>query len=210
MTILMRVCSVSGVNRQCWAFLVLFLFASSLPLASNGGDPLLKCGSNCLYITAKLFGTAPDSFAEFEQQIGPPGASGYSVAELCDGARSLGLEALPVRTSAEQLTQRSERFACIAHIGTNHFVLLSSIHDRSVAVIDPPLSYTLPLATLNSQWNGTAILISDGPLETEESLVRRVARNRMLLRFAAVAAAATFLLSTLIVVSRWRRRSAGR
>ena len=50
-----------------------------------------------------------------------------------------------------------------------HFVLLAGFSgDRVARVIDPPRSYELETRTVGDLWDGSALLIADGPLAPEE------------------------------------------
>jgi ABC-type bacteriocin/lantibiotic exporter with double-glycine peptidase domain len=122
----------------------------------------------------KVFDKAPQSFEHLETTIGQPTALGYSLQAIRESAEEFGLHTEAASTTLDNLVARRERFCCIAHINGNHFVLLGEHKDGQVLIVDPPRSYRLPTATFLSQWNGTALLLSDQELEPEESVARRM------------------------------------
>ncbi len=133
----------------------------------------LRCGSYCLYVALKALDVEIGSHEELEQRLGQPSGAGYSLGQLKEAAESYGAQTLGVQTSIENLRRRPGRFACIAHVRGNHFLTITDIHGREARIIDPPREYSLPADTLRSQWDGTALLISNVPLIHEEDLPRQ-------------------------------------
>jgi ABC-type bacteriocin/lantibiotic exporter with double-glycine peptidase domain len=152
----------------------LFLAASTSVHAQQTSQPLLRCGGYCVYTALKVFDKGPPSYDEFEKSIGMPSERGDSMAALQEAAEKAGLHTQAVSTTLSNLIARQEPFCCIAHINGNHFVLVIDADESSVKVVDPPRSFTLPVSTFQAQWNGTALLLSDVHLESEESLSRRL------------------------------------
>lgn len=145
------------------------LFGSTLgATAQEVPDPL--CGANTLYVSLKALDADVGSFGELRQTLGEPGPQGYSLGQLAEAAQSYGMQTLGVETSAGNLSRRPGRFACIAHVGENHFVNIADVKDGMVSIVDPPRSYTLPGETLSARWDGTALLISPTELLAEEDL----------------------------------------
>lgn len=131
-----------------------------------------RCGSMCLYLSLRALDVPVRDLAELEEKLGPPPVNGYSLGQLSETAESYGLHVLPVQTSFENLQRRPGRFACIAHIRGNHFVNFGDVSDnRQVTMYDPPRPpASVPMDTLNTQWDGTALLLSNRPLLAEEDL----------------------------------------
>lgn len=171
------------------------------------GAPPLRCGSQCLYVAAKALEKAPPSFAALEELIGSPTASGYSLEMLKTGAERLELHTLAVATTFENLRWREGQFVCLAHLDGDHFVLFSDVNDSHATIIDPPTSYRLPLSTLNTRWQGAALLISTAPLESEAAITERIAAYRVAVRILVVFAGILVVGCAVYVV---RRRSSGR
>ena len=167
----------------------MFLIFVQVPATAEDAQPLLRCGSNCLYTALLLFEKAPADFESLESSIGMPAEDGYSLAQLQDGAQHAGLNTLCVSTSFDNLHARRESFACIAHINGNHFVLLTGIDSGRVFIVDPPREYSLPESTLRTQWDGAALLLSTAGLESEESVTNRIRRNKLLKRIAILVGA---------------------
>ena len=147
-----------------------------------GGVVNSECGYYCL---AAGLGAFPDAAtggdadpAALRARLGEPGREGYSLEELRAAAEAAGFHAAPVRTTLPALRARSEevgeRFAAVAHVDGNHYVLLSGFEPGgAVRVVDPsadPLSYALPAETFAARWDGAALLVSPDPLTPEEDL----------------------------------------
>lgn len=149
-----------------WRIVVLMILGAAAPPPKAD----VRCGSKCLYIALSSLDMPPASFEHLENLLGSPQPHGYRMDQLADAARQCGAKVLGVRTTFDNLVRRKERFACIAHVRGNHFVLFSDITSGSVAVIDAPNEYNVPLATMTTQWDGDALLISSQELATEETL----------------------------------------
>lgn len=146
-----------------------------------------RCGSYCLMTALLSLDRAPEAMEQLEAVLGQPSEEGYSLQQLALAAEHFGAKAMAVQTSPDALLQRTGQFACIAHLRGNHFALLADMNKEEALVVDPPGTYPLPLPSLQSQWDGTALLISKQPLESEEALVARLRRAWLLklsVRFA--------------------------
>jgi ABC-type bacteriocin/lantibiotic exporter with double-glycine peptidase domain len=172
------------------------LVIAAAALAAADGTPDLRCGAYCLYVSLKALDAQVGTYQEFEERLGGPSADGYSLGELQQTAGQYGMQTLAVQTNCENLRRRPGRFACIAHISGNHFVNLSQIDAGRVRVIDPPRDNLIPVDTLRSQWDGTALLISASPLLAEEDLPR--ARSWKVLVLAAAMALALVAAACLL------------
>jgi len=155
---------------------LLFMFTPLRRASAQEDRPSdVRCGSYCLFVALRALDLGPAEFEELEASIGPPPTDGYSMLELQQESEKHGASTLAVQTTFENLRKRAtqERFHCIAYLDTNkHFVLLQDYdtEDSSVAVIDPPRSYTMPAGTLETLWSGDALLLSDSELTPEEDL----------------------------------------
>ena len=144
--------------------------------AEAAGPPVPKpeCGFYCLAVGLRTFEIPGAGAAALRARLGDPGPEGYSLAELDRAATDLGAKTLAVRTSLANLGARrdaGERFAAIAHVDGNHFVLVSGFEpDGRVKLIDPPGDYSQPPETFAARWDGTALLISPDPLTAEADL----------------------------------------
>ena len=168
-------------------------------------DRAAECGLFCLAVALDGTGIADLDLDGLRERLGPPTAEGYSLARLDAAAAGAGAETLAVHTSVEGLGRRreaGERFACIAHVDGDHFVLLADVDPAGrVKVIDPPHRYTLPPETLATRWGGDALLISRDPLTPEENLPGPFP-------WAAALCAAGGVLCLGAVVVMWKKRAA--
>jgi ABC-type bacteriocin/lantibiotic exporter with double-glycine peptidase domain len=140
-------------------------------LAPAGNAPDLRCGSYCLFVGLKALDFPVSSFEEIERRLGQPATdTGYSLGQIEAVAKQFGARTLGVRTTPERLARRPGRFVALAHVNTNHFVILGDVGGGTAKVIDPPREYSLPLDTLRGRWDGTALLISREPLVAEEKI----------------------------------------
>jgi ABC-type bacteriocin/lantibiotic exporter with double-glycine peptidase domain len=92
------------------------------------------------------------------------------MGRLAEIAEEYGLHTLGVLTTAGRLQKRSGPFACIARLDGGHFVLIADVKDGQARIVDPPRDYSIPLETLESRWDGTALLLSPSQLVAEENL----------------------------------------
>ena len=133
-------------------------------------EPDVYCGSRCLYVSLKALDVEVESYEALEKRLGVPRETGYSLGQLAEVAREYGLNTLGVKTTVERLQRREERFACIALLNGRHFVNFGGAGPEGVTIVNPPKNAVVPLATLKTQWDGTALLLSPGPLAPEEDL----------------------------------------
>jgi ABC-type bacteriocin/lantibiotic exporter with double-glycine peptidase domain len=166
----------------------------------------VRCGAYCLMTALLTLDQAPVSLDELLETLGPPTTSGYSIHQLQLAAERYGAFCAAVRTTPANLRQRNKPLVCIALLNNQHFAILADVNQTSVTVVDPPRSYEVPLETMLTQWDGTALLISDRPLEAEESLAGRIQRSHFLWN-GAVSAALVALLIILIRMIRSLNRS---
>lgn len=184
-------------------YCICFLFgATRIATAQDEPDPL--CGANTLYISLKALDADVGSFDELRASLGKLRPQGYSLGQLAEAAESHGMHTVGVQTSAENLSRRPGRFACIAHVDDNHFVNIADVKNGMVSIIDPPRSYTLPAETLSARWDGTALLISPEPILAEEDLPRPLPW-----RWVGAALLACMALYTGWVLLRKRRAAPG-
>jgi hypothetical protein len=136
------------------------------------GGVNLKCGAYCLYVGLRSLDVPVGTYEELEKTLGPPGNHGYSMEDLAGTARKLGAYADGVETSLDRLSYRKGRFACIALVERGHFVILYD-YDRDkgvVHIIDPPEKREIQADAFRDIWTKKALLVSDKPLEAEESI----------------------------------------
>ena len=154
--------------------LALLAVGGGVAAADDAVEGESECGYYCLAVAHATF--APDTAdpAALRKRLGDPGAGGYSLAELTAAAADLGLHAAAVETTLGNLRKRADagdRFAAIAHVDGNHFVVVRGFDaDGRVEVIDPPRRYEQPAATFDARWDGRALLVGPDPLTAEADL----------------------------------------
>ena len=157
-----------------WLALPLLLCGAAAAPAGDLEKLRPECGFYCLAVGLRTFEIDGAGAKELRARLGDPGREGYSLAELRKAADDLGVETLPVATTLDNLKARSDagdRFAAVAHVDGNHFVLISGFEpDGRVKLIDPPGSYAQPPETFDARWDGTALLLSPDPLTPEADL----------------------------------------
>lgn len=142
--------------------------------SSNQTD--VYCGSRCVFLAIKSLGAYNGTFKEFQTQIGDPGLQGYSLEQLSEIAETFKLKTAIVRTSLANLEARNDSCICITLVRENHFALLTDIDSSSrlVSIVDYPKIIKLPIDTFLAQWKPYCLLVSESPLESEESISRRL------------------------------------
>lgn len=181
------------------------LFAAQGGPPSHGAGPNSdesRCGSRCLRLAVGALGPSVPEVERLESILGAPGPEGYSMAELVDAGEALGLGAIAVETSAENLRERRRPFTCVALLKSAHFVVLYDLDDGLAHVVDPPRSYSVPLATFEGLWTGKAVILGEQTPESEEAVASRVYWRR-LGRNAILGTAGLAALGALYVVTRF-------
>ncbi len=160
------------------------------------------CGIYCLYGAMKFLGIDSDPNGLIKQEyIGTP--AGSSLAELKKCAEYHGLYAIPVK----RLSTKDLRGLCppvIIHVKSSpmsrvydHYELFLGIREGKALIYDPPRPAELvPFRTLTPRWDGSALIVSDKPID----LGALIAPTRW--RFAVYAAIAV----TVVLAVRWGRR----
>lgn len=180
------------------------------PAAARPDQDTAHCGSYCLMTALESIERGPTDWQELESVLGPVPESGYSLRQLHSAAEHFGAAGAAVRTSPGNLLNRRERFACIAVLNEDHYVLLADIRNGTATIIDPPGSYDVPLATLMSQWDGTALLIADRRLESETALSQRLRREQLARRILQAAGGGLVAVILIGCGMTWRRRHGDR
>jgi ABC-type bacteriocin/lantibiotic exporter with double-glycine peptidase domain len=128
------------------------------------------CGAYCLFVGLLALDVPLENLDVVQKRLGSPPRSGYSFAQLAQAAESFGLHTLGVETTLERLRARTQRFVCIAHLRSNHFVNIAAVGDQGVTYCDPPAHETIPAITFNTLWDGKALLLAREPLIPEEEI----------------------------------------
>lgn len=113
-----------------------------------------------------------DKFAEAEKVAGMPAMreEGFSVAQVMDVCKGLGLEARGVRVTGKNPLSLSTPF--LAHYSDEHFVAVLEVWDQTVQVYDSRVGFKIEISLKSfiSQWSGAAISLVSLP-STDKSLV---------------------------------------
>jgi ABC-type bacteriocin/lantibiotic exporter with double-glycine peptidase domain len=173
------------MNRFVWFYCHLSLAGMALPAeratvpvsaeVADAEKPL--CGAYCLYVGLLALEIPVGDLDQVQDRLGPPPKPGYSFAQLAKAAESFGAHTLGVQTTLEQLDARPQRFVCIGHLRSNHFVIIANISPDLVTYCDPPAEGSMPQLTFNALWDGQALLLAREPLIPEEEIVVRSARS---------------------------------
>lgn len=148
---------------------LLFLLCGPVSAAQRA-EPDVYCGSRCLFMALHALEIPVPSYEALEEALGAPQTGGYSMQDLASAAERFGARTLAVQTTLDRLTRRPGRFACIAHVKDNHFVLLTDVRDGVVTMVDGLEKRSLAAIACNEIWSGKALLISRQELLPEEDL----------------------------------------
>lgn len=143
---------------------------ASVNVCYGAGNP--HCGPQCLYTAMTAIDVNVGEYADFLQTFGLIEARGTSLIPLADMAEQHGLQTLLVKTTLDNLRTRGQnaRFACVAHLDGNHFVLIGDVQENRVWIVDPPAETEVASAALLARWKGHALLLAKEPLVREEDL----------------------------------------
>jgi hypothetical protein len=154
----------SGENMPMCAILVpllaLVAVGQSQPARAGSGEGRL-CGPRCVYVAAIALGLETGSFDSFIETMGPGDQAGYSLAQLDEAARLIGLKTLPVRADVTFLDRVRRPFACVA-LTDKHFVLIQEINsgDDTLTIVDPPDQARIPIDTFRLSYSGNMLILS--------------------------------------------------
>ncbi len=146
------------------------------------GQSQEDCGARCLFTAIhSLDPTSTASFSDMIEEMAPD-ATGLSFKQVQEQAEQFGFRTLGVETSLRVLQHRKRPFACIAHLKNNHFVLITHIEAQIVRISDPPEQIDLPHSTFLSEWDGSALLVSQTSIAAEEDIISAIWWKDFLLR----------------------------
>ena len=179
----------------------------AVPAAAQEPGAGRRCGEYCVRVALTGLGFDAAAVEAAAERLGVAPSGGHAAADLLAAVEAAGGHAAAVRTDLQTLQARraaGDRFACVAHVDGNHYLLISSIGDRGgVEVIDPPRFYTIPPETLDERWDGTAVLISAVPLTPSAELQGSWWRWA-----SALAVTAAFAVGVVLLLTRRRAAAA--
>lgn len=145
--------------------------ASGPARAAERKDAGPYCGLYCAYAALHAIGVD----VAFETLLRPRYLSsrqGSSVEELRQAVIGVGVHAIALEgLGAESL--RAARGPMILHVASdgqlkryNHWLVFLGMHGGKARVLDPPNSMEIvPISDVLARWNGTALVVSDKPIE---------------------------------------------
>ena len=115
------------------------------------------CGLACLAMLAGYFHNFdPRQRSLFERT---PGIRGHSLANLRQRALALGLQSRALRLEFSELT--ALRLPCLLHLRDNHFVVLETLRQQRVCIVDPASGRRwVDGAELENKFSGVALELS--------------------------------------------------
>ena len=172
---------VAPPRRLAALFAVALLSAGAATAAAADGPvpgENRRCGEFCLKVALTGLDFPPDAVQAGLDRLGVAPEGGHALADLVEAVEAAGGHALAVETAADRLIARraaGDRFACLAHVDGDHYVLVGGVDDDgTVDVIDPTPraggGYFQPAHTFAGRWEGTALLVSRDPLTPEADL----------------------------------------
>jgi Protein of unknown function (DUF1573)/Peptidase C39 family len=119
------------------------------------------CGPYCVYVASLALGMQPGNVEEFVETFSPALKDGYSLLQLDEGARRIGLKTLAIHADLGMLARIRRPFACIAVLD-NHFALIQDVDsaDDTVLLVDPPHEKRLPIDTFKQMYSGDMLILS--------------------------------------------------
>lgn len=115
------------------------------------------CGPTCLLLIMQKMGV--QSTLEEIVSLSGTGKRGSSLAGLCMAAEKKGLNAVPFKLPASDLTDVKD--AAICHLWTNHFVLVEAEDSGKLKVTDPPAEpRSVAVEDFAKAYSGFALLVS--------------------------------------------------
>jgi len=181
--------------------------AEALPPTSTPVSSEPYCGLYCVFAVMRLY----DRDVDFASLLSPEYISstrGSTLEELQRAAVDRGLYVTPIGNLTTRAL-RSSPYPLILHVKTagrareyGHYELFLGTRDGKARLYDPPSPVrTVPFAELARRWQGTALVLSDAPIDM------RVITGPAMWRLVAHALAAAALIGMLKLVQKRRRAS---
>ena len=127
---------------------------SKLVRLRAGKLALIKCGPVALASCLEALGKEPEAAKAKELN---PGEDGLSLAALQAEAETLGVKAIPVQMSLDDL--KAAKLPVLAFLKPNHFVaILSLVKDRAQLVDSIRGKHELTISELQSRWDGRTLV----------------------------------------------------
>ena len=125
---------------------------------AKGQTESYSCGPNALLAVCGILGVKTSS-KEIAKLAGTDERGFTTMAGLKKAAEALGLKAEGVDITLDEL-RKSKKLA-IAYIPPDHYIVVVGFADDKVVVIDPPTMLgAVPIYSLDTLWDGRALLIS--------------------------------------------------
>jgi ABC-type bacteriocin/lantibiotic exporter with double-glycine peptidase domain len=147
---------------------VLVTLGAQDPSAASPTDaPVYDCGTLALFTWARLHGQTA-TLSDIEAQLPALPRGGYSLLQLRDAARALGLRANGVALGREPAALDGPALAFLTRGGHGHFIVIRPVGHtgRLVQVIDPTHeNRVLDLKTLiaSEEWSGAGLVVDERP-----------------------------------------------
>ncbi len=137
----------------------------------------LNCGLDCLYVASVAL-DQEIPYDDLRAALGKRANNGYSMAQLQTATQAVGFKTMLVQTNAKELVARKSfnRFACIAWLPREHFVVIAEADQGTYTVINGLKKSRMQHGTFEQQWAGDALLVSTEELVPSEKLNRSLSR----------------------------------
>lgn len=146
------------------------LLANRLTYAAGRGRVRQNCGTAAFDLVASKLGKSIPS-STLESLVGTDGRT--TLLAMKQLAQSLGLQCRAVQTDLAGLRSLSGAKAILHVPGKNHFIVLDSVDDQYVRIIDLSDSrfyYSVSVDFFQMEWSqGVALLVSTGPIAGQYS-----------------------------------------
>ena len=142
----------------------------AMAMQCNADETQLNlCGAKCLHVALISLKPGCATLDQLTDHPAGPTIEGMSLADLQRIATDFGFHALPCRISLDALETVDRPFACVAHLTSNHFVLIQRTDQHFVYVIDPPLKKKVQREAFERMWSGNVLLVAVQPIKLPQS-----------------------------------------
>jgi ABC-type bacteriocin/lantibiotic exporter with double-glycine peptidase domain len=147
---------------ELFAGLFVLLFSLDISVEDSSGSK--TCGIDCCYSAAVLLdGDFTVSRSEFLEEnrsyIGPIGSS---LGDLESVLREQGLNSVAMKSAELEDVDKwiESGLIGIAHLSTNHYVVVNDVQGKFVRGLDPPQTMRMPVADFKKLFTGNILLVS--------------------------------------------------
>lgn len=150
-----------------WLGRVTMLVLCLVSLCQQAAAATSDCGPRCLFVGLVALGEPLEDYPRFSEQFGDIGEQGCSLKDLAETAQRYGYHVGVFELQVNEIQRLIKPAICIAHISGDHFVIVKSVEQERVTVLDPPDKRVVDAQAFSTIFDGHVLVVSKNPIEFE-------------------------------------------